>query len=129
MTIGIVGRKCGMSRVFTEAGESIPVTLIEASPNRITQLKTVETDGYVAVQVTTGNKRAALVNKPSAGAVLAWTTTHGPALMTVAGWTVPSGSNTCVMPTLRPIMPVTMVFSLWSWSWSLVFGLWSLAKD
>lgn len=67
MTIGIVGRKCGMSRVFTEAGESIPVTLIEASPNRITQLKTVETDGYVAVQVTTGNKRAALVNKPSAG--------------------------------------------------------------
>ena len=67
MTIGIVGRKCGMSRVFTEAGESIPVTLIEASPNRITQLKTVETDGYVAVQVTTGTKRAALVNKPSAG--------------------------------------------------------------
>ena len=67
MTIGIVGRKCGMSRVFTEAGESIPVTLIEASPNRITQVKTVETDGYVAVQVTTGTKRAALVNKPSAG--------------------------------------------------------------
>jgi large subunit ribosomal protein L3 len=67
MTIGIVGRKCGMSRVFTEAGESIPVTLIEASPNRITQVKSVETDGYVAVQVTTGSKRAALVNKPSAG--------------------------------------------------------------
>ena len=67
MTIGIVGRKCGMSRVFTEAGESVPVTLIEASPNRVTQVKTVETDGYVAVQVTTGSKRAALVNKPSAG--------------------------------------------------------------
>jgi large subunit ribosomal protein L3 len=67
MTIGIVGRKCGMSRVFTENGESIPVTLIEATPNRVVQIKTVETDGYHAVQVTTGAKRAALVNKPSAG--------------------------------------------------------------
>jgi large subunit ribosomal protein L3 len=67
MTIGIVGRKCGMSRVFTENGESIPVTLIEATPNRIVQVKTIETDGYHAVQVTTGAKRAALVNKPSAG--------------------------------------------------------------
>jgi len=67
MTIGIVGRKCGMSRVFTENGESVPVTLIEASPNRIVQVKTVENDGYHAVQVTAGAKRAALVNKPSAG--------------------------------------------------------------
>jgi large subunit ribosomal protein L3 len=67
MTIGIVGRKCGMTRVFTEAGESVPVTLIEATPNRITQVKTVETDGYTAVQVTTGAKRAALVSKPLAG--------------------------------------------------------------
>ncbi len=67
MSIGIVGRKCGMSRVFTEAGESVPVTLIEASPNRIVQVKTVDTDGYSAIQVTTGSKRAALVNKPSAG--------------------------------------------------------------
>ena len=67
MTIGIIGRKCGMSRVFTEAGESVPVTLIEASPNRVVQVKTVETDGYSAVQVTTGSKRAALVNKPLAG--------------------------------------------------------------
>ncbi len=67
MTIGIVGRKCGMSRVFTEAGESIPVTLIEATPNRITQVKTVENDGYTAVQVTAGTKRAALVSKPLAG--------------------------------------------------------------
>ena len=58
MTIGIIGRKCGMSRVFTEAGESVPVTLIEASPNRVVQVKTVETDGYSAVQVTTGAKRA-----------------------------------------------------------------------
>lgn len=67
MTIGIVGRKCGMSRVFTEDGRSIPVTLIEASPNRITQIKTVEVDGYSALQVTAGSKRAALVNKPLAG--------------------------------------------------------------
>lgn len=67
MSIGIVGRKCGMSRVFTEDGRSIPVTLIEATPNRITQIKTVETDGYTAVQVTAGSKRAALVTKPLAG--------------------------------------------------------------
>jgi large subunit ribosomal protein L3 len=67
MSIGIVGRKCGMTRIFTEAGESIPVTLIEATPNRITQVKTVENDGYTAIQVTTGTKRAALVNKPLAG--------------------------------------------------------------
>ena len=67
MTIGIVGRKCGMSRVFTEAGESIPVTLIEASPNRVVQIKTVDNDGYSAIQVTTGTKRAALVTKPLSG--------------------------------------------------------------
>ena len=65
--IGIVGRKAGMSRLFTEDGRSVPVTLIEASPNRITQIKTVEADGYTAVQVTAGAKRAGLVNKPLAG--------------------------------------------------------------
>ena len=67
MSIGLVGRKCGMSRVFTADGRSVPVTLIEATPNRVTQVKTVENDGYSAVQVTAGSKRAALVNKPSAG--------------------------------------------------------------
>ena len=67
MSIGIVGRKCGMSRIFTEDGQSVPVTLIEATPNRIVQIKTGETDGYQAVQVTAGNKRAALVNKPKSG--------------------------------------------------------------
>ena len=67
MSIGLVGKKCGMTRIFTDAGESIPVTLIEATPNRITQIKTVETDGYTAIQVTAGTKRAALVNKPQAG--------------------------------------------------------------
>ena len=66
-TIGIVGRKAGMSRLFTEDGRSIPVTVIEASPNRITQIKTVETDGYTAVQITAGSKRSRLVNKPQAG--------------------------------------------------------------
>ena len=66
-SLGIVGRKAGMSRVFTEDGQSIPVTLIEATPNRITQVKTVESDGYTAVQVTAGHKRASLVNKPEAG--------------------------------------------------------------
>src|SRR4249920_552624 len=65
--MGLVGRKAGMSRLFTDDGRSIPVTLIEASPNRITQIKTDETDGYTAVQVTAGNKRAALVTKPLAG--------------------------------------------------------------
>jgi large subunit ribosomal protein L3 len=67
MAIGIVGRKCGMTRIFTEDGASVPVTVIEASPNRITQLKSVETDGYVAVQVTTGVRRPSRVNKAAAG--------------------------------------------------------------
>ena len=67
MSIGIIGRKCGMSRVFTEDGVSTPVTLIEATPNRITQIKTMDTDGYVAVQVTAGTKRASLLTKPQAG--------------------------------------------------------------
>ena len=67
MAIGIIGRKAGMTRVFTEAGQSIPVTVIEAAPNRVTQVKTEESDGYRALQVTTGSKRANLVNKPAAG--------------------------------------------------------------
>jgi large subunit ribosomal protein L3 len=66
-SLGIVGRKAGMSRMFTEDGKSVPVTLIEATPNRITQIKTTEIDGYSAVQVTVGVRRAALINKPSAG--------------------------------------------------------------
>ncbi len=67
MTIGIVGRKAGMTRIFTESGESIPVTVIECSPNRITQVKTVETDGYRAVQVTMGEKKPSRVNKALTG--------------------------------------------------------------
>ena len=67
MTIGIVGRKSGMTRIFTDNGSSIPVTVIEAEPNRITQVKNVETDGYNAVQVTVGSRRASRVNKPATG--------------------------------------------------------------
>ncbi|GMU43410.1 MAG: 50S ribosomal protein L3 [Xanthomonadales bacterium] len=67
MAIGLVGRKCGMSRVFTESGESVPVSVIEVEPNRVTQVKTQDHDGYDAIQVTTGSKRAALVSKPQAG--------------------------------------------------------------
>ena len=67
MTTGLVGRKCGMTRVFTEDGVSIPVTVIEAQPNRITQVKTVDVDGYRALQVTAGSKKASRVSKPEAG--------------------------------------------------------------
>jgi large subunit ribosomal protein L3 len=67
MPIGIVGRKCGMTRVFTEAGESIPVTVIEVLPNRVTQVKTDDTDGYRAVQVTTGERRPSRVSTAMKG--------------------------------------------------------------
>ncbi len=67
MSIGLVGRKCGMTRIFTVDGAAVPVTLIEATPNRVTQVKTPESDGYSAVQVAFGSKRASLINKPEAG--------------------------------------------------------------
>ncbi|HLU07255.1 MAG TPA: 50S ribosomal protein L3 [Woeseiaceae bacterium] len=67
MTMGLVGRKCGMTRIFTEAGDSIPVTVIEAQPNRITQMKSVENDGYRALQVATGTRKASRVRKSQAG--------------------------------------------------------------
>jgi large subunit ribosomal protein L3 len=67
MSIGIVGRKCGMTRVFTEDGASIPVTVVEATPNHITQIKSAETDGYSAIQVTTGSRKASKVSKSQAG--------------------------------------------------------------
>jgi large subunit ribosomal protein L3 len=66
-SLGIVGRKAGMSRMFTEDGKSVPVTLIEATPNRIAQIKTLEVDGYTALQVTAGVKRASLLTKPETG--------------------------------------------------------------
>ncbi|WP_426417939.1 50S ribosomal protein L3 [Aestuariirhabdus sp. LZHN29] len=67
MTIGLVGKKCGMTRIFTEDGVSIPVTVVEVDPNRITQVKTADTDGYAAIQVTSGARRATRVSKPMAG--------------------------------------------------------------
>ena len=67
MTIGIIGRKRGMTRVFTEAGESIPVTVVEASPNKVMQLTNPERVGYRAVQIAWGEKRRNLINKPAAG--------------------------------------------------------------
>lgn len=67
MTIGLVGRKCGMTRVFTEDGASIPVTVIEAQPNRVTQIKTAETDGYRALQVTAGRRKPSRVSKSESG--------------------------------------------------------------
>ncbi len=67
MTIGVVGRKAGMTRIFTDAGESIPVTVIEVAPNLVTQIKNIDKDGYRALQVTTGSRRASRVSKPMAG--------------------------------------------------------------
>ncbi len=67
MSIGVVGRKAGMTRIFDEGGVSIPVTVIEIEPNRITQVKTMESDGYRSVQVTTGTRRSGRVTKPAAG--------------------------------------------------------------
>lgn len=67
MTVGLIGRKAGMTRVFTEDGQSVPVTVIEVEPNRVTAVKTEETDGYTAVQVTTGAKKANRLSKPEAG--------------------------------------------------------------
>lgn len=67
MTIGVIGRKAGMTRLFQEDGESIPVTVIEVTPNRVSQIKSAETDGYRAVQVAFGTRRASRVTKPMAG--------------------------------------------------------------
>ena len=67
MSIGLVGRKSGMTRIFTEEGTSVPVTVVEVQPNRVTQVKTPEVDGYSAIQVTTGSRRASRVSKGMAG--------------------------------------------------------------
>ena len=69
MTKGILGKKVGMTQIFTEAGELIPVTVIEATPNVVLQVKTVETDGYNAIQVGFDDKREVLSNKPAKGHV------------------------------------------------------------
>ena len=67
MPIGLVGRKCGMTRIFTDLGESIPVTVVEALPNKVTLVRTDERDGYRAVQVTTGKARPGKLSKSELG--------------------------------------------------------------
>ncbi len=67
MAIGVVGKKAGMTRVFTEDGQSVAVTVVEVTPNRVTQVKNAETDGYSALQITYGEKKASRVNKAAAG--------------------------------------------------------------
>ena len=80
MTIGVVGRKSGMTRVFTDEGVSVPVTVVEVLPNRVTQIKELETDGYRAIQVTTGDRKASRVSKPEAGHFAKAGTTAGEGL-------------------------------------------------
>ena len=67
MSLGLVGRKIGMTRLFTDDGDAVPVTVVDVSNNRVTQIKTPETDGYAAVQVAFGKRRASRVSKPAAG--------------------------------------------------------------
>ena len=67
MSIGLVGLKSGMTRIFTEEGNSVPVTVVEVQPNRVTQIKTAKSDGYSAIQVTTGARKASRVSKAAAG--------------------------------------------------------------
>jgi len=67
MSLGLVGRKVGMTRIFTDEGDSLPVTVLDVSDNRVTQIKTAATDGYSSVQVTFGKRRASRVNKAAAG--------------------------------------------------------------
>jgi large subunit ribosomal protein L3 len=67
MTIGLLGRKCGMTRIFTDDGIAIPVTVIQVLPNRVTQIKTLENDGYSAIQITTGECKRSRLSKPEAG--------------------------------------------------------------
>jgi large subunit ribosomal protein L3 len=67
MALGLVGRKAGMTRIFTEEGVSVPVTVIQVEPNRVTQVRSADCDGYSAIQVTVGERKASRVNKPEAG--------------------------------------------------------------
>ena len=80
MSIGLVGRKSGMTRIFTEDGISIPVTVVEIQPNRVTQIKTLETDGYSAIQVTAGTRASNKINKAQAGHFAKASTTAGTGL-------------------------------------------------
>ena len=65
--LGLLGRKVGMMRIYTDDGDAVPVTVLDVSNNRVTQVKTAETDGYIAIQVAYGARKASRVNKPEAG--------------------------------------------------------------
>ena len=77
MSIGLIGRKCGMTRVFCEDGTSVPVTVLQIDSNRVTQVKSLENDGYCAIQVAAGEKKASKVNKAMAGHYAAANVTAG----------------------------------------------------
>ncbi len=77
MSIGLIGRKCGMTRVFCEDGTSVPVTVVQIEANKVTQVKSVETDGYSSIQVTTGEVKSSRVNKAMAGHYAAANVTAG----------------------------------------------------
>lgn len=77
MSIGLIGRKCGMTRVFCEDGTSVPVTVLQIDSNRVTQVKSLETDGYRAIQIAAGEKKASKVNKAMAGHYAAANVTAG----------------------------------------------------
>ncbi|MGH8427727.1 MAG: 50S ribosomal protein L3 [Gammaproteobacteria bacterium] len=67
MSLGVIGRKCGMTRIFTEDGNTVPVTVVEVLPNRVVRMRTPESEGYRAVQLATGTRRARRISKPAAG--------------------------------------------------------------
>jgi len=77
MSIGLIGRKCGMTRVFSEDGSSVPVTVLQIDSNRVTQVKSIEVDGYRSIQVTAGEKKSSRVNKAMAGHFAAANVTAG----------------------------------------------------
>ena len=77
MSIGLIGRKCGMTRVFCEDGTSVPVTVLQIDSNRVTQVKSIETDGYRSIQVSAGEKKSSRVNKALAGHYAAANSTAG----------------------------------------------------
>jgi large subunit ribosomal protein L3 len=95
MSLGLVGRKCGMTRVFTDAGETVPCTVIEVLPNRVTQLKSLEPDGYRAVQVTWGVRRPQLLTKAVAGHFAKASVSPGRGLVE---FRLTDGANTDVKP-------------------------------
>ena len=80
MAIGLIGKKCGMTRVFTDAGDSVPVTVIQALPNRITRVKDHDSDGYAALQVTSGARKVSRLSKAEAGHFAATATEPGEGL-------------------------------------------------